>query len=92
MIVRRFHSVLGIGVVPGQGYIWMVHKSPESDTWELTKRSHKLWEMLAEGISYQGLSPLEVLGWKKTGIFKTLVSKLSYCCSLISYLMLCLIL
>lgn len=51
----------------GQGYIWMVHKSPESDTWELTKRSHKLWEMLAEGICYQGLSPLEVLGWKKTG-------------------------
>jgi hypothetical protein len=31
-------------------------------------RSHKLWEMLAESIHDQGLNPLEVLGWKKTGI------------------------
>ncbi|KAF2284599.1 hypothetical protein GH714_027475 [Hevea brasiliensis] len=51
----------------GQGYIWMVHKSPESDTWDLTMRSHKLWAMLAENIRYQGSNPLEVLGWKKTG-------------------------
>ncbi|KAK0589612.1 hypothetical protein LWI29_016310 [Acer saccharum] len=51
----------------GQGYIWMVHKTPGSDTWDLTMRSHKLWEMLAESIDDQGLNPLEVLGWKKTG-------------------------
>lgn len=31
-------------------------------------RSHKLWEMLAESIHDQGLNPLEVMGWKKTGI------------------------
>ncbi|XP_065874388.1 uncharacterized protein [Euphorbia lathyris] len=51
----------------GQGYIWMGHKSPESDTWDLTMRSHELWSMLAESIRDQGLNPLEVLGWKKTG-------------------------
>ncbi|KAK3184684.1 hypothetical protein Dsin_031970 [Dipteronia sinensis] len=51
----------------GQGYIWMVHKTPGSDTWDLTMRSHKLWEMLAGSIEDQGLNPLEVLGWKKTG-------------------------
>ncbi|OMP07927.1 FAD dependent oxidoreductase [Corchorus olitorius] len=51
----------------GQGYIWMVHKNPESETWELTKRSHQLWKMLAETISEQGMDPLQVLGWKKTG-------------------------
>ncbi|KDP45239.1 hypothetical protein JCGZ_15104 [Jatropha curcas] len=51
----------------GQGYIWMAHKSPESDTWSLTMRSHELWRMFAESIRDQGLNPLEVLGWKKTG-------------------------
>ncbi|OMO86808.1 FAD dependent oxidoreductase [Corchorus capsularis] len=51
----------------GQGYIWMVHKNPESETWELTKRSHQLWKMLAETISEQGMDPLQALGWKKTG-------------------------
>ncbi|XP_062174768.1 uncharacterized protein LOC133879953 isoform X1 [Alnus glutinosa] len=51
----------------GQGYIWKVHKTPGSDKWELAMRSHKLWEMLAESIHDQGLNPLEVLGWKKTG-------------------------
>ncbi|KAM4070357.1 hypothetical protein ACB094_12G159800 [Castanea mollissima] len=51
----------------GQGYIWMVHKTPGSDKWELEMRSYKLWQMLAESIRDQGLNPLEVLGWKKTG-------------------------
>ncbi|KAH7576524.1 hypothetical protein JRO89_XS01G0098800 [Xanthoceras sorbifolium] len=51
----------------GQGYIWTVHKTPGSDTWDLTMRSHKLWMMLAESIDDQGLNSLEVLGWKKTG-------------------------
>ncbi|XVE72661.1 hypothetical protein DITRI_Ditri11bG0056300 [Diplodiscus trichospermus] len=51
----------------GQGYIWMVHKNPESETWELTTRSHQLWKMLAETIRDQGMDPLQVLGWKKTG-------------------------
>ncbi|KAK9281948.1 hypothetical protein L1049_004857 [Liquidambar formosana] len=51
----------------GQGYIWMVHKTPESEKWELAMRSRKLWEMLAESIQDQGMNPLEVLGWKKTG-------------------------
>ncbi|MBA0700549.1 hypothetical protein Goari_021930, partial [Gossypium aridum] len=51
----------------GQGYIWMVHKNSASETWELTKRSHQLWKMLAETIRDQGMDPLQVLGWKKTG-------------------------
>lgn len=51
----------------GQGYIWMGHKSPENDKWELAKRSHQLWEMLAKDIHEEGMDPLEVLGWKKTG-------------------------
>ncbi|GMI70874.1 hypothetical protein like AT5G48440 [Hibiscus trionum] len=51
----------------GQGYIWMVHKNPASDTWELTKRSHQMWKILAETIRDQGMDPLQVLGWKKTG-------------------------
>ncbi|XP_057964770.1 uncharacterized protein LOC131155565 isoform X3 [Malania oleifera] len=56
-----------VAVLLGQGYIWMVHKTPGSDKWELTMRSHRLWEMLAESIQQQGMNPLEVLGWKKTG-------------------------
>ncbi|KAK6940435.1 FAD dependent oxidoreductase [Dillenia turbinata] len=51
----------------GQGYIWMAHKTPGSDIWELAMRSHKLWEMLAESIRQDGMSPSQVLGWKKTG-------------------------
>ncbi|GAV76538.1 DAO domain-containing protein [Cephalotus follicularis] len=51
----------------GQGYIWMVHMTPDSDLWYLTMRSHKLWEMLAESLRDQGLNPLQLLGWKKTG-------------------------
>lgn len=51
----------------GQGYLWMVHKTPRSDTWDLIKRSHELWNMFAESLHEQGLNPLEELGWKKTG-------------------------
>ncbi|RRT55593.1 hypothetical protein B296_00034715 [Ensete ventricosum] len=52
----------------GQGYIWMAHKTPGSETWELATRSKQLWEELAESIRHQGKDPAEVLGWKKTGI------------------------
>ncbi|XP_022727703.1 uncharacterized protein LOC111283423 isoform X3 [Durio zibethinus] len=45
----------------------MVNKNPGSETWELTKRSHQLWKMLAETIRDQGMDPFQVLGWKKTG-------------------------
>ncbi|KAJ4830452.1 hypothetical protein Tsubulata_036361 [Turnera subulata] len=51
----------------GQGYLWMVHRTPGSDTWGLTLRSHQLWKMFAESVREQGLDPLEVLGWKNTG-------------------------
>ncbi|KAJ7961702.1 FAD-dependent oxidoreductase [Quillaja saponaria] len=51
----------------GQGYLWMVHKTPGSETWELAMRSHTLWEMLAESVRDQGLNPLAELGWRKTG-------------------------
>ncbi|XP_043700678.1 glycine oxidase [Telopea speciosissima] len=51
----------------GQGYIWMANKTPGSDIWELAVRSQKLWNMLAESIQNEGLSPLETLGWKRTG-------------------------
>ncbi|XP_050937155.1 uncharacterized protein LOC103492582 isoform X2 [Cucumis melo] len=51
----------------GQGYLWMAHKSPGSDIWELALRSQRLWEGLAETLRDQGLNPSEELGWKKTG-------------------------
>ncbi|KAJ6319318.1 hypothetical protein OIU78_014857 [Salix suchowensis] len=51
----------------GQGYLWMVHKEPESDTWDLAMRGHKLWLMFAEKVRAQGLDPLQELGWKQTG-------------------------
>lgn len=51
----------------GQGYLWMGHKSPDSDIWELALRSHRLWESLAESLRDQGLNPSEELGWKQTG-------------------------
>ncbi|KAM7527495.1 hypothetical protein LguiB_030905 [Lonicera macranthoides] len=51
----------------GQGYIWLVHKTPENDKWELIMRSRRLWEKFAESIQLQGMNPLEILGWKKTG-------------------------
>ncbi|XP_010268126.1 PREDICTED: uncharacterized protein LOC104605186 [Nelumbo nucifera] len=51
----------------GQGYIWMIHKTPGSDIWELAMRSKQLWEILADSIQHQGMSPLEILGWRKTG-------------------------
>ncbi|CAN4081018.1 unnamed protein product [Withania somnifera] len=57
----------------GQGYIWKAHKSPGTEKWELMMRSHQLWESLAKSIQLQGMDPLEVLGWKKTG--SLLVSK-----------------
>lgn len=55
-------------VASGQGYIWLAHKTPGSETWELAARSKQLWEELAESIRDQGKDPAEVLGWKKTGI------------------------
>ncbi|KAF7825887.1 FAD-dependent oxidoreductase [Senna tora] len=51
----------------GQGYLWMVHKTPGSELWDLTMRSHNLWNKLAESLCEQGMNPLEELGWKKTG-------------------------
>ncbi|KAM7264570.1 hypothetical protein ACFE04_002253 [Oxalis oulophora] len=51
----------------GQGYIWMAHKTPGTDTWDLTMRSRQLWQMLADSLHQQGLDPSQVLGWKKTG-------------------------
>ncbi|MFS7944966.1 putative FAD dependent oxidoreductase, FAD/NAD(P)-binding domain superfamily [Helianthus anomalus] len=49
------------------GYIWMVHKVPGSEKWELAMRSRELWEKFAEDVKHQGMDPQEVLGWKKTG-------------------------
>ncbi|KAJ0253935.1 FAD-dependent oxidoreductase family protein [Hirschfeldia incana] len=51
----------------GQGYIWMTHKKPGSDIWDLAMRSHQLWHELADSLNDQGLDPQELLGWKKTG-------------------------
>ncbi|CAN8265687.1 unnamed protein product [Cochlearia groenlandica] len=51
----------------GQGYIWMTHKKPGSDIWDLAMRSHQLWHELAQSLDDQGLDPEEMLGWKKTG-------------------------
>ncbi|XP_010907673.2 uncharacterized protein [Elaeis guineensis] len=51
----------------GQGYIWLANKTPGSDTWELGMRSKQLWEELADSMKRQGMDPLDVMGWKKTG-------------------------
>lgn len=51
----------------GQGYLWMVHKAPGNEKWELALRSRRLWETLARETQDKGMSPSDVLGWKKTG-------------------------
>ncbi|XP_017228790.1 uncharacterized protein LOC108204032 isoform X1 [Daucus carota subsp. sativus] len=72
------HSDLSVAVVDaavpcagatgaGQGYIWMVHKTPGTQKWELASRSRLLWEEFAQTMTHQGLDPLHLLGWNKTG-------------------------
>ncbi|GAB4841520.1 hypothetical protein Ancab_022237 [Ancistrocladus abbreviatus] len=51
----------------GQGYLWMAHKTPGTDIWDLAMRSQYLWQMLADNVKDQGSDPLLELGWKKTG-------------------------
>uniref|UniRef100_A0A0A8YGL2 FAD-dependent oxidoreductase domain-containing protein 1 n=1 Tax=Arundo donax TaxID=35708 RepID=A0A0A8YGL2_ARUDO len=52
----------------GQGYIWMSHRTPGSDTWELAVRSKQLWEELAAEVDGQGTGGArERLGWMRTG-------------------------
>ncbi|XP_021310660.1 uncharacterized protein LOC8058997 isoform X2 [Sorghum bicolor] len=52
----------------GQGYIWMSHRRPGSDTWELALRSKQLWEELAAEVDGQGGGGArERLGWMRTG-------------------------
>ncbi|KAK3132960.1 hypothetical protein QOZ80_6AG0530090 [Eleusine coracana subsp. coracana] len=52
----------------GQGYIWMSHRTPGSDTWELAVRSKQLWEELAAEVdSLGGGGAWERLGWMRTG-------------------------
>lgn len=38
----------------GQGYLWMSHRTPGSDTWELAVRSKQLWEELAAEVDGLG--------------------------------------
>ncbi|KAL6601265.1 hypothetical protein ACP70R_044485 [Stipagrostis hirtigluma subsp. patula] len=52
----------------GQGYIWMSHRTPGSDTWELALRSKRLWEELAAEVDgLGGGGARERLGWMRTG-------------------------
>lgn len=51
----------------GQGYLWMVHKTPGTEVWDLAMRSRTLWQLLADNVQDQGSDPLEALGWKETG-------------------------
>lgn len=51
----------------GQGYIWRINKTPGAEKWELASRSHQLWVNLADSLQHQGLNPLQILGWMKTG-------------------------
>ncbi|GJM99230.1 hypothetical protein PR202_ga16313 [Eleusine coracana subsp. coracana] len=58
----------GIARGSGQGYIWMSHRTPGSDTWELAVRSKQLWEELAAEVdSLGGGGAWERLGWMRTG-------------------------
>lgn len=74
--------LLAIPLISGQGYIWMTHKTPGSDRWELSMRSKQLWGLLADSIQTQGMDPSQVLGWKKTGIswFSILCFSISLAC------------
>lgn len=45
----------------------MAGKTPGTQIWELGSRGKKLWEELAHTLQNQGTSPLQELGWKKTG-------------------------
>ncbi|RLN33422.1 glycine oxidase [Panicum miliaceum] len=50
-----------------QGYIWMSHRTPGSDMWELAARSKQLWEELAAEVDGQGGGGArEKLGWMRT--------------------------
>ncbi|KAK9146138.1 hypothetical protein Sjap_006041 [Stephania japonica] len=60
-------SATGAEGVSGQGYIWMGHRTPGTALWDLSMRSKTLWERMADDLQNKGMSPLEVLGWKKTG-------------------------
>ncbi|ESW12703.1 hypothetical protein PHAVU_008G135200 [Phaseolus vulgaris] len=51
----------------GQGYLWMIYKTPGSVIWDLSQRSHQLWKMLAQSLEEEGLDPMVELGWKKCG-------------------------
>lgn len=53
----------------GQGYLWMIYKTPGSVIWDLSQRSHQLWKMLAQSLEEEGLDPMVELGWKKCGIY-----------------------
>jgi len=57
-----------VEVVLGQGYLWMVYKTPGSVIWDLSQRSHQLWKMLAQSLEEEGFDPTVELGWKKCGI------------------------
>ncbi|KAH7518758.1 hypothetical protein FEM48_Zijuj09G0205100 [Ziziphus jujuba var. spinosa] len=50
-------------VILGQGYLWMVHKTPGRHIWDLAIRNDRLGMMLAERLREQGLDPLQHLGW-----------------------------
>uniref|UniRef100_A0A0D9XFK7 FAD-dependent oxidoreductase domain-containing protein 1 n=1 Tax=Leersia perrieri TaxID=77586 RepID=A0A0D9XFK7_9ORYZ len=51
----------------GQGYLWMSHRTPGSDTWELAVRSKRLWEELAAEVDgLGGGGARERLGWMRT--------------------------
>ncbi|WVZ65539.1 hypothetical protein U9M48_014885 [Paspalum notatum var. saurae] len=51
----------------GQGYIWMSHRTPGSDMWELAVRSKQLWEELAAEVdSHEASGARERLGWMRT--------------------------
>ncbi|XP_074341239.1 uncharacterized protein LOC141678761 [Apium graveolens] len=65
-MVRCSSKLVAIGLAT-QGYIWMVHKTTGMPKWELATRSRHLWEEFVNTVTHQGLDPLHLLGWKKTG-------------------------
>ncbi|XP_057515432.1 uncharacterized protein LOC130796983 isoform X1 [Amaranthus tricolor] len=80
-IARHFllHSYLSVAIVDastplscaatgaGQGYLWMINKTPGTALWDLAMRSHQLWQMFVDTLQDQGIDPLQTVGWKKTG-------------------------
>ena len=43
-LVVKAKDLNGVSSAAGQGYIWMAHRQPHSEAWQLAACSKKMWE------------------------------------------------